>query len=247
MGIKRAAVLSIAGFDPCGGAGVLADIKTFEKCRTSGMAVATSVTYQNESEFEGVRWLGTNEILTQIELLVKKYDFKFVKLGLIKDLEMLSVITGRLKTLGAKIIWDPIMQASAGFKFHSFSDRTEMQRILEELYLITPNTEEACSLSGNKDAVAGAAELAAHCRVYLKGGHSESDKGRDRLFTDGKVYSFRPGGKGVSPKHGSGCVFSSALAAELSRGFKLHAACLRAKSYVTKYLSSNKTLLGYHS
>ena len=98
MSKERSCVLSIAGFDPSGGAGILADIKTFEQNKVLGMGVVTSLTFQNDSEFDGVKWIDTNESIKQIEVLTRKYKFEFVKIGMIKDLETLSAVISRLKT-----------------------------------------------------------------------------------------------------------------------------------------------------
>ena len=79
---ERHCVLSIAGFDPSGGAGVLADIKTFEQHKVQGMGVVTGLTFQNDSEFDGVKWVETTEIEKQIEILCRKFKFEFIKLGI---------------------------------------------------------------------------------------------------------------------------------------------------------------------
>src|SRR3972149_10947273 len=89
---ERPCVLSIAGFDPSGGAGVLADIKTFEQHKALGMGVVTGLTFQNDSEFDGVKWIETDEILKQIEVLARKFQFEFVKIGMVQNLETLEKI-----------------------------------------------------------------------------------------------------------------------------------------------------------
>src|SRR5579872_773482 len=95
---ERPCVLSIAGFDPSGGAGVLADIKTFEQHKVLGMGVVTGLTFQNESEFDGVKWIPTDDIIRQIEILTRKYKFKFIKIGMLESLENLELLTSRIKT-----------------------------------------------------------------------------------------------------------------------------------------------------
>src|ERR1051326_2205660 len=93
----RPCVLSIAGFDPSGGAGVLADIKTFEQHKVLGMGVVTGLTFQNDSEFDGVRWVETDDILKQISVLLRKFKFQYVKIGMIKDLETLQAVISVLR------------------------------------------------------------------------------------------------------------------------------------------------------
>lgn len=244
---ERPCVLSIASFDPCGGAGILADIKTFEQHKMLGMGVVTGLTFQNDSEFDGVQWTGTNEIIKQIEVLTRKFKFEFVKIGMLQSLESLGAIISRLKTNDSRLIWDPILKASAGFEIHKSFEREKLISILKNIYLITPNTDEIKTLTGETDEMKGAKSLSKYCNVFLKGGHSEKKKGYDHLFTtEGKIFPFRPKEISENRKHGSGCVLSSAITANLANGLSLQRSCLKGKDYVTKFLVSNKTLLGYH-
>ena len=246
---ERPCVLSIAGFDPSGGAGVLADIKTFEANKVLGMGVVTGLTFQNDSEFDGVKWVETDEIIKQIEVLTRKYKFEFVKVGMLQSLESLEkIIAGcRLQVTDCKIIWDPILKASAGFEIHKTIDKKKVIDICKNIFLITPNIDEIKILSGENDEMKGAKELSMYCNVFLKGGHSEKQKGKDFLFTaEGKIFPFRPKKISATGKHGSGCVLSSAITANLANGNNLQRACLKGKDYVTKFLMSNRTLIGYH-
>ena len=245
----RPCVLSIAGFDPSGGAGVLADIKTFEQHKVLGMAAVTGITYQNEDEFEGVKWLNSDEIKKQTKLLLPKHKFQFVKIGMLENLDRLEEIVSdsRQQAAGIKIIWDPIIKTSSGFSIHEKFEKEKLISILKNIYLVTPNTDEIKILSGEQDEMVGAKKLSEHCNVFLKGGHSQKSKGKDYLLTtDGKTFSFRPKKISSTGKHGSGCVLSSAITANLALGNNLHRSCLKAKDYVTKILMSNKTLLGFH-
>lgn len=214
-----------------------------------GMGVVTGLTFQNDSEFDGVKWIETNEIIKQIEVLTRKYRFQFVKFGMIKDLETLEQIISfcQLPTADCRLVWDPILQASAGFEIHKNFEKEKLISILKNIYLLTPNTDEIKILSGESDEMKGAKELSKYCNVFLKGGHSEKQKGKDFLFTtDGKVFPYRAKKISATRKHGSGCVLSSAITANLSNGNNLQRSCLKGKDYVTKFLSSNKTLHGYH-
>ena len=246
---ERPCVLSIAGFDPCGGAGILADCKTFEQHKVSGMGVVTGITFQNDSEFEGVKWTDPDEITKQIEALSRKFKFEYVKIGMIEDLDCLEKTVKRckLQVRDCKIIWDPIIKASAGFEIHKSFEKERLIPILKNIFLLTPNTDEIKILSGENDEMKAGKELSKYCHVFLKGGHSKEKPGRDLLFTtDGKIFPFRAKKISSYPKHGSGCVLSSAITANLAGGNNLQRSCLKAKDYVTKFLMSNKTLLGYH-
>lgn len=247
MSKTRPCVLSIAGFDPSGGAGILADIKTFEQHKVQGMGVITGLTFQNDSEFEGVKWMSVEEITRQIEVLTRKYEFTLIKVGMLESLESLQEIISRIKIKNSKLIWDPILKASAGFKIHTGIDTKKVAEICRNIFLITPNVDEIRILTGEQDEVKAARELSKYCNVLLKGGHSTKDKGRDLLFTTaGKIFPFKAKNISETGKHGSGCVLSSAIAANLANGLSLQRACLKGKDYVTKFIMSNKTLLGYH-
>lgn len=246
---KRPNVLSIAGFDPSGGAGVLADIKTFEANKVYGFGVVSALTIQNDSEFEKVEWIPLEKIMEQILVLQKRFQFEYIKIGLIENLDVLHQLILHLNSniSNPKIIWDPILKATAGFDFHSEIDKQLISAICKNIYLITPNFEEIKKLTDEEDEKNAAKDLSKYCNVFLKGGHNEKDLGRDFLFTtDGKEFSFRAKQKVEIGKHGSGCVLSSAITANLAKGFKLHRACMKAKQYTAEFLNSNKDLLGYH-
>jgi len=250
---ERPCALSIAGFDPSGGAGVLADIKTLEQHKVLGMGVVTGLTFQNDSEFDGVKWIETEDILRQIEVLTRKFKFEFVKIGMVQSLESLDQII-KSQITSHKIIWDPILKATAGFEVHKAIDKKKVIDLCKKIYLITPNIDEIRILTGEQDEMKGTKELSKYCNVFLKGGHNEKQKGKDFLFiTEGKVFPYRanlPAGRQGKflhlEKHGSGCVLSSAITANLALGNNLQRACLKGKDYVTKFLMSNKTLIGYH-
>jgi hydroxymethylpyrimidine/phosphomethylpyrimidine kinase len=246
---KRPNILSIAGFDPTGGAGLLADIKTFEANKVSGFGVMSALTFQNDIEFEKVEWLTLEKIIDQILVLQKRFQFEYIKIGLIENLDILHQLILHLNSniSNPQIIWDPILKASAGFNFHDKIERLKLEEICKNIFLITPNFEEIKTLTGEQDEKKAAKDLSKFCHVFLKGGHNENDLGRDFLFTtDGKEFSFRAKQKIEFGKHGSGCVLSSAITANLAKEFNLHRACLRAKQYTAKFLNSNKNLLGYH-
>lgn len=249
MGKVRPIVLSIAGLDPSGGAGLLADIKTFEANKVYGLGIASANTFQNDIEFLKVDWINLDKIIEQVELLKKRFEIKFIKIGLIENLETLDKLIEYLTSsiLHPILIWDPILKASAGLEFHKSIDLTLLENICKKIYLITPNFPEAMKIGYADDAIANAKHLSKFCNVLLKGGHNEKDKGRDLLFlNEGKEFSFKPKTKEKVEKHGSGCVLSSAITANLAKGFKINRACLKAKDYTTSFLLSNKTLLGYH-
>ena len=195
MSNKRIYVLSVAGFDPSAGAGILADIKTFESNKVYGLGVVSANTFQNDAEFKHVDWISAEKIIEQISILQKRFEFEYVKIGLIENLQVLNEVISYLNThiSNPKIIWDPILKASAGFKFHKEVDKNLLEKICKQLYLITPNVPETLSLGSFKDATENAKQLSTYCNVFLKGGHAEKKVGYDTLFLkEGKQFSFRP-------------------------------------------------------
>lgn len=242
---KRPLVLSIAGFDPTGGAGVLADIKTFEQNKVQGMGIVTGNTIQTENSFLKVEWINEDFLLLQLNTLLNQYDFQYLKIGLIPNLNFLANLLNHPKLAKTKFIWDPILSTSSGFDFEHQLE--ELNQVLKQVHLITPNWNEVKVLSGNSDSKLGAIELAKLTNVYLKGGHSTEEVGKDFLYAkNGKIYPFNNRAKYASEKHGSGCVFSSALTAQLALELPIIKACLKSKKYITEVLESNKELLGYH-
>ncbi len=248
MAVEGTYVLSIAGFDPSGGAGILADIKTFEANKVFGMGAVSALTFQNDIEFESLKWIDTDEILKQVLLLKKRFDFPVIKIGLIKDLDtvefLISNLTSQISNL--KFVWDPIIKASAGFEFHLNFEREKLFSVLKNCYLITPNTEEIVFLTGVDNPMEAAKELSKYCNVLLKGGHNKEEPGVDYLFMQNRIEKINPIEKNIFPKHGSGCILSSAIAANLALGDDLITSCRNAKKYVENVLSSNATLLGVH-
>ncbi len=242
--------LSIAGFDPCGGAGVLADCKVFEAHEQIGFAVNTAITFQNENEFDGIDWLSTDQIINQLKPLFRKYTIEFVKIGLIQDIEILSEIIQYLKKQKPSIyiIWDPIIKASAGFEFHSLIEHKELERVCHDLYLITPNWKEMEILYPKLNPYKAAQHLSTYCPVLLKGGHNpnENSKGTDYLYRYSQVTEFSSDKEVLPAKHGSGCVLSSAILSQLCLGHNLEESIKKAKTYITEYLDSSENLLGLH-
>ena len=248
MPATRPYALTIAGFDPSAGAGVLADVKTLEANGVYGLAACTALTVQHESVFERVSWVPLPDIQDQVALLLTRYPIKAVKIGLIESLpvlwELLSWLEAQRPAL--QIIWDPVLKATAGYEFHPHPDPVLLHRICAELALLTPNQPEALRLCPAPTPAAAATQLAHWCPVLLKGGHKSGEQATDVLLAGGKQHEFASLRLPHGEKHGSGCVLSAAVLAQLALGQPLAAACRLGKAYTTRVLASNDTLLGYH-
>lgn len=249
METGRPVVLSIAGFDPCGGAGLLADIKTFEQHKVYGLGISTAQTLQTENDFYAIRWEQESDIMRCLETMLSCYNIKAVKIGIVEDTcslkKIVSLIHQKDETI--KIVADTVLRSSTGFDFQTDRINKEVfQEVLSKIYLITPNYTETVALMPAPDAKEAAQILASHCHVLLKGGHNKEELGVDYLYMNSGIEKLDGNTDGVYAKHGSGCVLSAAITANLALGFDLVGACRNAKRYIEQFLSSNKSLLGYH-
>jgi hydroxymethylpyrimidine/phosphomethylpyrimidine kinase len=248
MNNNRPIVLTIAGFDPSNGAGLTADIKTFEQHKVYGLSVCTAITLQTENEFFDIRWEKIENIIKAIQVLIGKYPVSIVKTGILPSLDYLNKIVTflHLKNPNIKIIVDPILKSSTGFDFMKDSNKELFYSILKKCYLITPNLNEVILITNNKNEIEAAKEISNYCNVLLKGGHNEENLGVDYLFTNNTILELKPSNLNGYAKHGSGCVLSAAITANLALGHTLKEACKLSKQYIETILSSNPTLLAYH-
>lgn len=247
----RPNILSIAGFDPSGGAGVLADVKTAESNGVYCCGVITSLTYQNDAEFDDVDWIETENIIRQIHVLKRRISFDAVKIGLVADISTLETIVYYVKdALGSiPIVWDPILKATAGFEFHNEEMTSNCFNILRQLALLTPNIPESELLfkTSKPQELHSLIKEEKLCSILLKGGHSSGNDSIDFLIDRNNTRDI-PGVKFSGfEKHGTGCILSSAIASGLSKGLSMYESCLFAKKYVSSIITSNAMLLGYHS
>jgi len=244
---ERPFVMTVAGFDPSGGAGILADCKTFEQLKVQGLAVCTAVTIQTGTQCLGLEWQSLEQIKEAIQVLLKTYPVKAIKIGVVKDAGFLSEIIKAVKTNApyAKIIWDPVLKSTSAFAFFDLDTIPDLENILHEIDLITPNYNEYQVL---RESILSE-DSENPCALLIKGGHREDRLGTDILRMNGKEISIAPyqGNRIYDPKHGSGCVLSSAITGYLAKGEDLETSCRKGKIYIENFLASNSTLLGFHS
>lgn len=240
MQINKPIVLSIAGFDPCAGAGVLADIKTFEQLGVQGMAVLTANTIQTEDTFVAVEWQDIAVVVSGIRTLMNRYPISVVKIGIVPDFKFLKIIVDTLRKENPTcfLIWDPVIRSSTGYSFFNTEEVDFLSDVLRTVNLLTPNLEE-CHLLADY--------LSDSSNVLVKGGHDEVQKGWDTLKVGIEDIAIPPGDKVCYAKHGSGCVLSAAIAAQVAQGKDLLLACQLGKIYVERFLNSHPSLLGYHN
>ena len=244
--MKMKTALTIAGSDCSGGAGIQADLKTMTMNGVFAMSAITALTAQNTTGVRAIQESSPEFLKQQIDAVFEDIPPDAVKIGMLASSELVRVIAERLRHYGAKnIVLDPVMVATSG---SALIKTDAVQTLIEELLpistLVTPNIPEAQVLSGmtinNKEDMISAARQIGdrhHCAVLLKGGHSINDA-NDLLYSNGELIWFE--GKRINNPntHGTGCTLSSAIAANLAKGFTLTESVQRAKAYISDALSA---------
>ncbi|WP_042683442.1 bifunctional hydroxymethylpyrimidine kinase/phosphomethylpyrimidine kinase [Anaerosalibacter massiliensis] len=233
-------LLTIAGTDPSGGAGIQADLKTFAAHKTYGMSVITSVVAQNTTGVTNVVDLSPEFIGEQLDAVFTDIYPDAIKIGMISNENIIRVIVEKLKEYGGKnIVVDPVMVSTSG---NSLMKSTATKILIQELLpladIITPNMLEAKLLSSievnNRKDMEEAARIIGKIikgAVLVKGGHLKNCAD-DLLYMDGKFY-WLEGERIVNPNtHGTGCTLSSAIAVNLAKGMDILESVEEAKEYL---------------
>ncbi len=236
-------LLTIAGSDPSGGAGVQADLKTFSALGCYGMSVITALTAQNTQGVSGVYEIPADFVKDQIVSVFDDIRVDAVKIGMVGSVEVIDVIAAALERYRPRhVVVDPVMVATGGDRLISNEAALAMsEKLIPLADVITPNIPEAQILLGRSykdDLEEMARELLTlgSRAVLLKGGHLQGEVSRDALASDeGTWVMDLPRIKTINT-HGTGCTLSSALAAFLANGLKLEDAAGEAKYYITSAL-----------
>jgi hydroxymethylpyrimidine/phosphomethylpyrimidine kinase len=240
---SRPRLLTIAGSDSGGGAGIQADLKTFAAQGGYGMSVVTAVTAQNTREVRAVFEVPPDIVAAQIDAVLEDIGADAVKIGMLASAALVRIVAERLRVhlagTGVPIVLDPVMVAKSGDRLLR-EDAVEALKseLLPLATVVTPNLPELEALTGL--AVAGEGEraraasaLAAHGQAVLaKGGHAEGGEVVDLLLTEGRVHRFVHPRLNTRATHGTGCTLSSAIAARLGAGEEL----IRAVEGAIEYL-----------
>jgi hydroxymethylpyrimidine kinase/phosphomethylpyrimidine kinase len=246
-------VMSIAGFDPSGGAGALADIKTFAAMGCFGTAAVTSLTFQNTVAVYGVSHQTADALRSQIEPVIDDFEIAAVKIGMTPTRELIEAVAEIVeKKRLPNVVVDTVIRSTSGY---DLIDEDAVGSLIERLLpladVITPNMAEAERLTGSEaqdlDGMKRAArrihEMSAAPKsrrtarraVLVKGGHM-GDEATDVLFDGREFHIFRAPKIATRETHGTGCTLSSAIAALLARGCDVPEAVDRAKQYVSEIL-----------
>lgn len=242
-------VLSIAGSDPSGGAGIQADLKAFAARGTYGMAVLTALTAQNTQGVSAIHALPPDFVRAEIEAIFADVRVDAIKIGMIANAEIAITVAEMLEAHAADIpiVLDPVMVAKGGAPLlGEDANQAIIERLLPLAAVITPNLPEAAALLGEpeaetRDVMAEQARrllVSGPGAVLIKGGHLEGADSPDVLADAGGIAWFEGPRMKTKNTHGTGCTLSSAIAAELAKGHSMAEAVDVAKAYLAAAIAA---------
>jgi hydroxymethylpyrimidine kinase/phosphomethylpyrimidine kinase len=268
MTTDRPVVLTIAGFDPSGGAGIIADIRTLHAFHCTPVAAITSITFQNSEEYFGAIHQTAETVRSQINAVARQHKVAAVKIGMLPTPEVVVEVARSVRELNLPApVVDPVMESSSGGQLmDDEAFEVFVTNLLPLARVVTPNIPEAEKLAGmNVDDEDGMRQAAARIRefgaraVLIKGGHLRqgsrvtgqgsargssptvregSRQAIDILDNDGQVTVFRHKWIDAPNVRGTGCMLSSAVAASLARGENLAPAIVRARQFVAEAIEN---------
>ncbi|MGB7219348.1 MAG: bifunctional hydroxymethylpyrimidine kinase/phosphomethylpyrimidine kinase [Vicinamibacterales bacterium] len=234
-------VLTVAGSDPGGGAGIQADLKTFAAFGIFGASAITAVTAQNTTGVTAIAPLAADLVTAQIEAVARDFEMHATKIGMLATADIVNAVAAAIDTFELPmVVLDPVMAASGGERL---LDAAGVQALCSELLprtrVITPNIPEAEALSGCRIATPEDRRRAAQrigemgaAAVIITGGHEPGPHVTDLLYDGSAFFELRVRRVDGRRAHGTGCTFASALAAGLALGHALPEAAARAQQYV---------------
>lgn len=244
-------VLSIAGSDPSGGAGIQADLKAISANGAFAMAALTALTAQNTQGVSGIHLVPADFVAAQITAVFEDVRVDSIKIGMIATADIASAVADALQGATGPIILDPVMIAKGGAPLlQPDAVAVVRDRLLPLAHVLTPNLPEAAHLLGTGPA-ADRGEMEAQGRaliemgpraVLMKGGHLDTDDSPDCLVTSQGAIWLDGGRVATKNTHGTGCTLSSALAAQVAKGVDLPDAVAAAKTYVAQAIARSDDL-----
>ncbi|HZG86561.1 bifunctional hydroxymethylpyrimidine kinase/phosphomethylpyrimidine kinase [Paenibacillus sp.] len=254
MSMRKA--LTIAGSDSGGGAGIQADLKTFQELRVFGMSAITAVTAQNTLGVHGVYPLSAEAVAAQIRAIGEDMGTDAVKTGMLFDCDIIEAAAEQIRRFGWRnVVVDPVMIAKGGASLLREEAIDALRRALLPLAeVVTPNLPEAEALTGvdvrtTEGRKRAARELAAMGarHVVVKGGHGEEPDAVVDLLYDGERFVELTGRRAAtSQTHGTGCTFAAAIAAELAKGSDAEGAVRTAKAFIQAAVEEELGIGGGH-
>ena len=226
-------VMSIAGVDPSGGAGVFADLKTFQAIGVYGTGIVTALTAQNPYKFFSTLPVSEEYICEQIDAVLDSYEVEFIKTGMLYSPEIIRLVSKKIKEYNLKAVVDPVMVATSGGDLTKEDIAKAMNRyLLPNAIMTTPNVAEAEKLTDLKintkeDAIKASKRII--CDSIITGGHLD---GINTISINGEITIKKQELIKTDNLHGTGCNLSSAIVAYLAKNNDLHTSILKALDYV---------------
>ena len=243
-------VLTIAGSDCSGGAGIQADIKTITAHKMYAMSAITALTAQNTTGVYGILDAGADFVGKQLDCIFTDIYPDAVKIGMVANVDIINMIADKLAQYKAKnIVVDPVMVATSGSKLiEDNAANALITKLMPLATVITPNLPEAevladCKIKSKEDCLRAAQIIATKIptAILIKGGHLV-DTADDLLWDNGKAHWFKAQRVDNPNTHGTGCTLSSAIACNLAAGNDLVTSITNAKNYITGALKANLNL-----
>lgn len=239
-------VLTIAGSDSCGGAGIQADLKTMSALGVYGMSVITAVTAQNTMGVFDVLEVDRKMVEEQIKCIFDDIKVDAVKIGMVSNAEIIKTIKENLLKYEAKnIVVDPVMVSKSGYFLLKEEAVEELKSLISIADVVTPNIPEAEVLTNTKindeEGMKAAAEIIAGLgpkNVLVKGGHRCNDA-KDILYSKGKFITLEGHRINTNNTHGTGCTLSSAIASHIAKGYSVEQATELSKKYITEAINNS--------
>lgn len=247
--------LTIAGSDSGGGAGIQADLKTFQMLEVFGMSAITAITAQNTLGVHGIYDVPLEGIAKQIDAVVSDLGADAVKTGMLSQPEIIELVAAKAKEHGFRhLVVDPVMVAKGGAALLAEAAKSVLRTVLlPAATVVTPNVPEAEVLTGRKirtledmkDAARRIVEQFGAGAAVVKGGHLEEEP-TDILYDGREFYAFAGVRCATRHTHGTGCTFSAAITAELAKGKPLAEAVATAKAFIAAAIEDELGIGGGH-
>ena len=236
-------VMSIAGVDPSGGAGIFADIKTFQALGVYGTGIVTALTAQNPQKMYSLKAIETSYVEEQIDAVLDTYNVEYIKTGMLYSTDIIKSVSKKIREYNLKAVVDPVMVATSGGELAK-NDLSQnlLKYLLPKAILTTPNVSEAEKLTNIKitneeEAKKACEKLGKTCNNIITGGHLN---GINTINIDGTTSIFKQKLLKTDNLHGSGCNFSAAIVSYLSQENDLKTSILKASDYTYESIKNGK-------
>lgn len=236
-------VMSIAGVDPSGGAGIFADIKTFQALGVYGTGIVTALTAQNPQKMYSLKSIETSYVEEQIDAILDTYNVEYIKTGMLYSTDIIKSVSKKIREYNLKAVVDPVMVATSGGELAK-NDLSQnlLKYLLPKAILTTPNVSEAEKLTNIKitneeEAKKACEKLGKTCNNIITGGHLN---GINTINIDGSTSIFKQKLLKTDNLHGSGCNFSAAIVSYLSQKNDLKTSILKASDYTYESIKNGK-------